>query len=120
MIKPDYPTFALGEKLDAEQVEFFDRNGFIHFSSVLSRPQVEEIISSTEKVQHRWIKEGVKKINGVPVKYGKDENGNDIVHRFPFTSQYSEEIHKFVNSPRIQALKALMPRGARIAENEKD
>ena len=120
MIKPDYPTFNLGEKLTQEQIDFFDRNGFIHFSSVLSRQEVDNIIAATEKVQSRWIKEGIKKINGVPIKYGKDENGKEIVHRFPFTSQYSEEIHKFVNSPRIQALKVLMPGGSRIAENEKD
>jgi len=120
MIKPDYPTFNLGERLSQEQIEFFDRNGFIHFSSVLSPDEVKSIIASTEKVQGHWLKEGIKKINGVPIKFGKDENGKDIVHRFPFTSQYSEEIHKFVNGPRIQALKALMPGGSRIAENEKD
>ena len=105
MIKPDYPTFHLGEQLTQEQIHFFDRNGFIHFSSVLSPEEVKVIIASTEKVQNRWITEGTKKINGVPIKFGKDENGNEIVHRFPFTSQYSEDIHKFVNSPRIQALK---------------
>ena len=60
MIKPDYPTFNLGEKLTQEQIDFFDRNGFIHFSSVLSRPEVDSIIAATENVQSRWIKEGVK------------------------------------------------------------
>jgi hypothetical protein len=120
MIKSDYPKFALGEKLAQEQVDFFNNNGFIHFQSVLGVDEVRRIIDSTEKVQSRWIKEGIKKINGVPIKFGKDENGNDIVHRFPFTSQYSEEIHHFVNSTKIQSLKVLMPEGSRIAENEKD
>jgi phytanoyl-CoA hydroxylase len=115
-----YPKFTLGEQLTQEQIDFFDRNGFIHFRSVASAQEVSHIIASTENVQSRWLKDNVKKINGVPIKYGKDENGNEIVHRFPFTSQYSEEVHRFVTSPRILALKVLMPQGARIAENEKD
>lgn len=120
MSKTHYPKFSLGEKLTSEQVDYFDRNGFIHFEGVLSAGDVQQIIASTEYVQDRWIKEGIKKINGVPIKYGHDENGKEIVHRFPFTSQYSEAIHNFVNSPKIQALKELMPDGARVAENEKD
>jgi phytanoyl-CoA hydroxylase len=120
MSKSDYPKFTLGETLTQEQIEFFDKNGFIHFRGVASPEEVKEIIASTEKVQERWLKEDIKKINGVPVKYGKDENGKDIVHRFPFTSQHSEEVHRFVNSSRIKALKVLMPEEARIAENEKD
>ena len=120
MIKTDYPKFTLDNKLSQEQISYFHKNGFIHFTGVLSPQEVENIIASTESVQTQWIKEGTKKINGVPIKFGKDETGKEIVHRFPFTSQYSEDIHKFVNSPRIQALKSLMPKGARIAENEKD
>ena len=83
-----YPKFTLGDQLTQEQIDFFEANGFIHFKGVASPEEVKEIIGSTEKVQNRWIKDDVKKINGVPIKYGKDENGNDIVHRFPFTSQY--------------------------------
>jgi phytanoyl-CoA hydroxylase len=120
MIKSDYLKFTLGEKLTQEQIDFFNRNGFIHFQGVVPVEEVQRIIASTENVQNRWIKEGTKKINGVPIKFGVDENGNEIVHRFPFTSQYSEDIHRFVNSPRIQSLKVLLPKGSRIAENEKD
>jgi len=120
MIKTDYQTFTLGTTLTQEQIDFFDKNGFIHFKGVLTQDEVKKIIAATENVQKDWIKDGIKKINGVPIKYGQDETGKEIVHRFPFTSQYSEEIHNFVNSTRIQALKVLMPKGARIAENEKD
>lgn len=120
MSKVAYQKFTLGEKLTDEQLAFFDKNGFIHFTQVITTDQVQSILNSTEKVQEKWIKDGIKKINGVPIKFGEDENGKPIVHRFPFTSQYSEDIHNFVNDKRLQALKALMPEGSRIAENEKD
>ncbi len=120
MSNEQYPKFTLGDKLTDEQKKFFDKNGFIHFRSVISQEMVKEIISSTEELQKNWITKGVKKINGVPIKFGHDENGKEIVHRFPFTSQYSEVVHQFVNSQSVQSLKILLPEGARIAENEKD
>ncbi len=120
MSKSEYPKFSLGESLTEEQITFFDRNGFIHFSAVASADEVKSIINSTEDIQNKWIKNGVKKINGVPIKFGHDENGQEIVHRFPFTSQYSEPVHNFVLSKRVQALQVLLPQGSRIAENEKD
>ncbi len=115
-----YTKFTLGEQLTEEQITFFKKNGFIHFQGVASPEEISSIIESTEQIQDRWLREGVKKINGVPIKYGRDENNKEIVHRFPFTSQFSEAVHNFVSGPRVQNLKVLMPAGARIAENEKD
>src|SRR6476620_9483636 len=120
MSNEKYPKFTLGEKLTDEQKKFFDKNGFIHFRGVITQDDVKAIISSTEELQKNWISKGIKKINGVPIKYGHDENGKEIVHRFPFTSQYSEVVHRFVNSQRVKCLIELLPTGARIAENEKD
>lgn len=115
-----YPKFTLGEKLTEEQIKFFDKNGFIHFRGVVTQEEVKDIIASTEELQQKWISKGLKKINGVPIKFGQDENGKEIVHRFPFTSQYCEAVHRFVTSSRVQSLKVLLPSGSRIAENEKD
>ena len=120
MSKSEYPKFSLGESLTEEQITFFDRNGFIHFRAVAPVDEVKSIIDSTEEIQNKWIKNGIKKINGVPIKFGHDENGQEIVHRFPFTSQYSEPVHNFVLSKRVQSLQVLLPQGSRIAENEKD
>ena len=120
MSNTQYPKFTLGNKLTEEQISFFDKNGFIHFSGAATPEEVKSIIASTEDLQKKWISSGIKKINGVPIKFGHDENGTPIVHRFPFTSQYSETVHGFVTSERIQSLKVLMPKGSRIAENEKD
>lgn len=120
MSNDTYPKFILGESLTEEQIKYFDKNGFIHFRGVVSKEEINEIIASTEDLQQKWITKGLKKINGVPIKYGHDENGKEIVHRFPFTSQYCESVHSFVTSNKVQSLKVLLPDGSRIAENEKD
>jgi phytanoyl-CoA hydroxylase len=120
MSNSEYQKFTLGDRLTEEQIKFFDRNGFIHFRSVAPLPEVQSIIDSTEDIQSKWIKNGIKKINGVPIKFGHDETGREIVHRFPFTSQYSEPVHHFVTSQRVKCLQDLLPKGSRIAENEKD
>src|SRR5436190_23799730 len=107
-MKKTYPKFTVGNKLTEEQIAFFNKNGFIHFEGALKENEVQGIINSTEVVQNKWITEGRKKINGVPIKFGVDENGKSIVHRFCFTSQYSEAIHNLVRDNRITALKVLM------------
>ena len=102
MSKVQYPKFTLGPKLTDEQIAFFDKNGFIHFQGVASLEEVHAILKSTEEIQEKWIRDDVKVVNGVPIKYGIDENGKQIVHRFPFTSQFSEPVHNFVNSERVK------------------
>lgn len=120
MSTTSYQKFKLGQKLTEEQISFFDTHGFIHFESVASPDEVNVIIDSTEYIQERWIQDGTSKVNGVPIKFGVDENGKKIVHRFPFTSQFSEAVHNFVTSSRVSCLQVLLPEGSRIAENEKD
>lgn len=116
----DYPTFTLNCNLTKEQIDFFDQYGFIHFKGFADKETVEGIIRATEEIQEKWISEGKEKNNGIPIKYGKDENGKTIVQRFSFASLNHPFISKFVNSGRLETLKMLMPEGSRIAENEKD
>lgn len=115
-----YKKFTFEGELTQEQIAFFHKNGFIHFEKYESQQTVDEIIRSTEKVQESWIKGGVEKVNGVPIKYGKDENGNTIVQRFAFTNQYSDAVQQFASHPNLEALKVLMPKDARIGFKEKD
>lgn len=113
--------FTLGEKLTEEQKSFFNRYGFIHFESFLSPEQTQGLLKAVQDVEKQWIHEGLTKVNGTPIKFGKDENGNQIVQRFAFTSLYSSHIHELLRDKRINALKQLVGGGeARIAENEKD
>lgn len=82
MSKVQYPKFTLGQKLTEEQISFFDKNGFIHFQGVASPEEIRAILNSTEAIQEKWICDDLKIVNGVPIKFGVDENGKKIVHRF--------------------------------------
>jgi len=115
-----YKKFTFEGQLTAEQIEFFNENGFIHFEKYANQNVVDEIIASTEHVQEQWIANKIEKVNGVPIKYGKDENGKTIVQRFAFTNQYSKAVQTFASDPNLEALKALMPDDARIGFREKD
>ena len=115
-----YPKFKLEEKLTAEQKEFYNTNGFIHFENFISPEAVETVIRASQQVEKKWIENNVQKVNGVPIKYGKDLNGETIVQRFAFTSQHSPVISELVNDPRLDVLLPLVGDDARIGENEKD
>lgn len=112
--------FTLGYSLTDEQIEYFNKYGFLHFENFLSEEETDAILQSTERVQQEWIANDVKQVNGVPIKYGIDENGNKIVQRFAFLNKFSDEVKEFINLPELQALKRLLPEGARIGEDEKD
>lgn len=112
--------FTLGYTLKKEQIDYYNHYGFLHFENFLSASDVDAIIASAEQVQKDWVDNNVKVVNGIPIKYGKDENGQTIVQRFAFTNKYSKEIQSFIRNPKLNALKVLMPEGARIGENEKD
>ncbi len=116
-----YPKFTLSTALNKEQIRFFDANGFIHFKNFLSANEVKDIINALSVLEEKWLKNDVKQVNGIPLKFGFDENNKRIVHRFAFTSLHSERIKMLVNSSAIQSLtKLLVESDSRIAENEKD
>jgi len=115
-----YKKFTFEGSLNAEQITFFQQHGFIHFENFADRETVNQIISSTESIQENWIANQVEKVNGIPIKYGVDENGKQIVQRFAFTNQHSAAVNQFAHSEGIDALKVLMPAGARVGLNEND
>jgi phytanoyl-CoA hydroxylase len=115
-----YKKFIFQGILTEEQKNFFNKHGFIHFENYASKETVNNIITSTENVQRQWIAQNVQKVNGVPIKYGVDEDGSTIVQRFAFTNQYSDAVQRFASSPNLDALKVLMPEGARLGLEEKD
>lgn len=115
-----YTKFHLGDHLTNEQVEFFNKYGFLHFTGVLSKEEVKLIIESYKEAQDILIAAETKEINGVPIFYGNDDNGK-IIHRFPFFSLYSKPMHEFVSGNRLKPLlKLLEGYKPRIVENEKD
>ncbi|RFM30345.1 phytanoyl-CoA dioxygenase family protein [Deminuibacter soli] len=115
-----YQTFTLADKLTKEQLAFFDHYGFIHFKNFLTADTVNAIIAASKEVEQRWVADRVEKINGVPIKYGKDLNGETIVQRFAFINQHHPLLDRFIKDKRLQTLLGLIGPDARIGENEKD
>ena len=116
-----YPRFTLSTELTAEQTEFFDQNGFLHFENFIGSETIQLLIQASRDVQHQWLDQDVKKVNGVPIKFGQDVNGERIVQRFAFTSLFSPFMHEFLKDDRFGALLPLLgEEDARIGEYEND
>src|SRR5579875_2151379 len=121
MIKLECPNFTLGEKLTPEQLSFFDKNGVIIFRNFITKATVESLLKEINTLQAAWLAEGREKVNGTPLKFGKDENGQKIIQRFCFSSMHNAVLHEFLKDPRFQALPEFVaPYEGRIGENEKD
>ncbi len=115
-----YPTFTLNDHLSQEQREFFHVHGFIHFKDFIKQETVKEIIKASEEVQEKWIRKNVKKVNGVPIKFGADLDGSPIVQRFAFINQHHSVLQGLLLDPRLQGLISLAGERARLGESEKD
>ncbi len=121
MNKLGCPDFKLGTELTQEQIDFFNENGAIVFRNFLPKEQVDLFISEIGRVEKLWLEEGRMKVNGIPLKFGKDENGDKIIQRGCFLSLYSEPLHQVLQDQRFSALLQLMsPEKGRISETEKD
>lgn len=116
-----YPRFTLGNKLTAEQLEFFETFGFIHFKRFVSEETVDQMLRESERVQAEWIQDGRKMVYGVPIKFGRDVNGNPIVQRFAFLNKFSTLFEEFLKDPRLEALFDFIGApDSRIGVNERD
>jgi len=115
-----YPRFTLGEQITNEQQDFFNKNGFIHFKGFIKTQTVSDIIRASEEVQDQWIEKQRIKVNGIPVKYGKDLDGSPIVQRFAFINQHHDLFAELSRDPRFDILLKLIGDGARLGTEEKD
>ena len=116
----DYRKFALTEAISTEQRNFFEEHGFIHFKDFISPDTIQSIIKASLEVEKKWIENNVKKINGVPIKYGVDITGLPLVQRFAFINQHHPVLAEFLLDPRFKILLNLVGIQARLGENEKD
>ena len=110
----------MGEKLTSDQKNFFKAHGIIHFPGFLGREAVAAIWRACEDVQARWIAEDRQMVNGIPLKWGNDVDGQRIVQRFAFANQHSPVLAELLKDPRFDALLELVGAGARLGINEKD
>lgn len=113
-------SFTLGETLTQEQIVFFNNNGFLHFKNFIPKDVVQLFLSEAKRVEEFLLAKKVEKINGVPLKFGRDLDGSRLIQRLCFTSQYSSVLHEYLEDPRLQNLTQLLGGNARIGEIEKD
>lgn len=117
----DYPRFELGPTLTSEQVDFYTRWGFLHFRHFIEPDQVSTLINASRAVEQQWLARKTTKVNGVPIRYGQDLDGNTIVQRFAFANLFDQRLAAFLDDPRFRLLFPLIGRtDARIGANEKD
>ena len=121
MVKFEYKTFPFGEVLTQEQKDYFRQYGVIHFKNFINADTIKTFIDELSKIEKKWLDEGIEKINGIPLKFGKDPNGNKMIQRMCFTNKYSPILAEFLKDPRLQILVELLaPYDGRISDEEKD
>ncbi|MFC6099063.1 phytanoyl-CoA dioxygenase family protein [Olivibacter domesticus] len=115
-----YQTFHFTGELTAEQIAFFGAYGFIHFKQFINQEAVASIVQASKEVEKKWIAAGLQKINGVPIKYGVDLDGSQIVQRFAFINQHHPVLNELSLDPRLQKLLNFVGSHARLGTTEKD
>jgi ectoine hydroxylase-related dioxygenase (phytanoyl-CoA dioxygenase family) len=121
MPRVDIPVFTLGTELTKEQMDYYNKNGIILFRNFLDKATVQLFISEINRIDREWLAEGRTKVNGTLLKFGVDENGEKIIQRSCFLSQFSPVLHELLEDPRLKALLPMLhPYEGRIGENEKD
>lgn len=112
--------FRLGDKLTAEQCDFFDRYGFVHFEGFASREEVDGLCAGAAEAGEKMVRHKRRFLNGIPIRYGRDAEGKEIVQRLAFTSQLSPAFKTLMASRRFEPLMELIPGESRVGEDEKD
>ncbi|RYY84567.1 MAG: phytanoyl-CoA dioxygenase, partial [Chitinophagaceae bacterium] len=121
MRKFTIPDFVLGETITEEQLAFFQKHGVLMYRNFLPQELVYTVRAEVSRVEQQLLADGVDKIHGIPLKFGKDELGNRTIQRICFTSKFSPMLQEMLRDPRLQALTALVqPFEGRIGEYEKD
>ncbi len=115
------PVFRLGQVVTETQVQYFEKNGFIHFKHFIDKDTVSQFIREIEQVEHHLLSNQITRVNGIPLKFGSDTGGRTIIQRMAFASQFSAVLSDFLNSDKIRSLVTLLGNyEGRIGESEKD
>lgn len=117
---PPNPSFPWTGTFDDEQRAFLDEHGFIRFRAFATPDEVQMIRDELARVQQGWIDEGRESINGIPIKYGVDDEGQKFVNRFAFASHFSEKLAAFFDDPRWEVVRTICGPDYRLGLDEKD
>jgi ectoine hydroxylase-related dioxygenase (phytanoyl-CoA dioxygenase family) len=110
----------LEQEITQEQRAFLDEHGFILFGNVVREREIQDTLSELERIEAQWIEERRRKVNGIPIYYGRFSTGQRYVQRFAFASLFSARISTLVNDARFLPVRTLIGEGARVGEREKD
>jgi ectoine hydroxylase-related dioxygenase (phytanoyl-CoA dioxygenase family) len=120
MAPPPPTRFRLADQLDAEQRDFLEAYGYIHFRGFASAGEVELIRGELQRIEREWVAAGRDCVNGIPIRYGRLPDGRPFVNRFAFTSQFSPPLARFLAEPRWEAVRRACGEGFRLGLDEKD
>src|SRR3981081_1874519 len=88
-------TFFFQDSITAEHLNFYNKYGFIHFQKFIDIEKVKKIIDEIKRTQKFIIEKNFDKINGIPIKFGFDQDNNKIIQRLPYSNKYSTELADF-------------------------
>lgn len=112
--------FTLGDELTDEQSLFLKTYGFLHFRGVLSPDEVKIVTDTQDRLERRWIEEGVQSLKGVPIFFGPGLEGREVSYRLPFCSEFSPELRALLDDSRFEPIKELVGKDVRIGHEEQD
>jgi ectoine hydroxylase-related dioxygenase (phytanoyl-CoA dioxygenase family) len=113
--------FTLTNKVEQEHIDFYNHFGFIHYKNFITAEHVAKIWQSIEAAHDKLIADKTELINGIPIKFGYDENGKEIIHRLPFSNIVANEVQKLYEDARFEMLKKFIPNHeSRFGFKEKD
>ncbi|MFT3703152.1 MAG: phytanoyl-CoA dioxygenase family protein [Agriterribacter sp.] len=114
-------VFEFCNSLNAEQKDSFNKYGVIQFKRFIDKQTVSLFLEEIHKVEQMLIASDIKKINGIPLKFGTNTNGEQFIQRIAFTSLYSSILSDFLKDRRLALLEELLhPYKGRVGEFEKD
>lgn len=112
--------FKLEGELTKIQKNFLAVNGYLVFDQVASSEEVAMILSETDRLAKRWVDEKTEVINGIPLMWGVDPDGNKLVQRQPFNTMFSDKVKEFVRDDRFEPIRKIFGDEARVGDEEKD
>jgi phytanoyl-CoA hydroxylase len=118
-VPPLGTRFQLGPEITPEQRAFFDQHGYLHFSGVASRAELDALIGELDRIEAEWTQAGRRWVNGIPLFIGRIA-GRPFIHRFTFTSMFSDIFKRFVLDPRFEPIRRMVGEQARVGHDEKD
>lgn len=91
-------SFLLDNNISFEHIEFFRKNGYLHFKKFISKSQVDTFLAELKSISDHILTNNIKKVNGVLLKFGIDGNGDKVIRRLAFATKHSDVSSAFTGA----------------------